>query len=104
VARRLYRQPWGDGVYRLDAGALLDDFFHFLQATEVIAKLEQVHGAGIQREMLPCVQYLLLDGLKTVLGIERMKALPVLLCSDEALMPLVGAARPSTCARAQSAS
>jgi hypothetical protein len=32
----------------------------------------------------------LLDGLKTRFGIERMNALPALLCSDEALMPLVG--------------
>jgi hypothetical protein len=31
VARRLYRKPLVDGVYRLDEGALLDDFFHFLQ-------------------------------------------------------------------------
>jgi len=26
VARRLYRQPVGDGVYQLDEGAWLDDF------------------------------------------------------------------------------
>ena len=32
----------------------------------------------------------LLDGLKTLFGRERMNALPALLCSDEALMPLVG--------------
>jgi hypothetical protein len=32
VARRLYRKQVVDGVYRLDEGALLDDFFHFLQA------------------------------------------------------------------------
>jgi hypothetical protein len=31
VARRLYRQQIVDGVYRLDAGALLDDFFYFLE-------------------------------------------------------------------------
>jgi len=28
IARRLYRQHMVDGVYRLDEGALLDDFFH----------------------------------------------------------------------------
>jgi hypothetical protein len=27
VARRLYRKQVVDGVYRLDAGAVLDDFF-----------------------------------------------------------------------------
>lgn len=31
VARRLYRKQLVDGVYRLDEGALLDDFFHFLE-------------------------------------------------------------------------
>jgi Transposase DDE domain len=90
VARRLYRKQLVDGVYRLDEGALLDDFFHFLQAIEVMALLEQVHGTAIQREMLPFVQYLLLYGLKTLFGIESMNALPVLLFSDEALMQLVG--------------
>jgi len=28
VARRLYRKQVVDGVYRLDEGALLDDFFY----------------------------------------------------------------------------
>ena len=62
IARRLYRKQVVDGVYRLDEGALLDDFFHFLQAIEVMPLLEQVHGTAIQREMLPFVQYLLLYG------------------------------------------
>ena len=31
VARRLYRKQVVDGMYRLDAGALLDDFLHFLE-------------------------------------------------------------------------
>jgi hypothetical protein len=90
IARRLYRKPLVDGVYRLDEGALLDDFFHFLRAIEVMALLEQVHGTAIQREMLPFVQYLLLYGLKTLFGIESMHALPSLLFSDEALIQLVG--------------
>ena len=58
VARRLYRKPLVDGVYRLGEGALLDDFFHFLQAIEVMALLEQVHGTAIPREMRPFMQYL----------------------------------------------
>src|SRR5262245_24581165 len=89
IARRLYRKQVVDGVYRLDAGARLDDFFHFLQAIEVMALLEQVHGTAIQREMLPFVQSLLRYGLKTLCGIESMTALPGLLCSDNALMELV---------------
>ena len=90
IARRLYRQPMVDGVYRLDEGALLDDFFHFLQELGVMAMLQETHGAGIDRVMVPFVQYLLLYGLKTLFGIESIKALPTLLFSDEALMQLVG--------------
>jgi hypothetical protein len=40
--------------------------------------------------MVPIVQYVLRYGLKTLLGIESMHALPALLFSDEALMRLVG--------------
>jgi Transposase DDE domain len=90
VARRLYRKQLVDGVYRLDEGALLDDFFHYLQAIGVMALLEEAHGAAIQRQMVPFVQYVLLYGVKTLFGIESINALPSLLFSDEALMQLVG--------------
>src|ERR671923_324274 len=90
VARRLYRKQVVDGVYRLDEGALLDDFFHLLQVLGVVDLMERVQGTAIQREMVPAVQYLLLYGLKTLFGIESMNALPALLFSDEALMRLVG--------------
>jgi hypothetical protein len=56
VARRLYRKQLVAGVYRLDEGALLDNFFRFLQALGVMALLEQVHGTAFQREMVPFVQ------------------------------------------------
>lgn len=84
------RKPVVDGVYRLDEGALLDDFFRFLQAIGVMALWEEVHGAAIHREMLPFVQYVLLYGVKTLFGIESINALPRLLFSDEAVMQLVG--------------
>jgi hypothetical protein len=90
VARRLYRQQVVDGVYRLDEGALLDDFFHFLRELGVLDLMEGIQGTALQREMVPVVQYLLLYGLKTLFGIESMNALPALLFSDEALMQLVG--------------
>src|SRR5919109_2740216 len=90
VARRLYRKQEIDGVYRLDEGAVLDDFFHFLQAVGVMALLEQSQGAAIQREMIAFVQYVLLYGVKTLFGIESINALPSLLFSDVALMQLVG--------------
>lgn len=56
VARRLYRKPIVDGVYRLDEGAVLGDFFHFLRAIGVMALLEQAYGTAIQRAMLPFIQ------------------------------------------------
>jgi hypothetical protein len=42
VARRLYRKQVVDGVYRLDEGALLDKFFHFLQALGVLDLMTHV--------------------------------------------------------------
>lgn len=90
IARRLYRKQVVDEVSRLDEGALWDEFFPFLRAIGVIALLEDVHGTAIQREMVPFVQDILLYGLKTLFGIERITALPSLLFSDEALMQLVG--------------
>lgn len=90
VARRLYRKQLVDGVYPLDAGALLDEFFHFLRELGIAELLEDVRGKGIKREMVPMVQYVLLYGLKTLFGIEHMNALPELLFSDEASMRWVG--------------
>jgi hypothetical protein len=59
IARRLYRKPVVDGVYRLDEGALLDDFLSFLRALGVMDLLADVHGTAIPREMVPFVQYIL---------------------------------------------
>jgi hypothetical protein len=50
------RQQAGEGVYRLDEGAVLDDCLHCLQAIGVLALLEEAHGAAIPREMRPVVQ------------------------------------------------
>jgi hypothetical protein len=90
VARRLYRKQVVDGVYRLDEGALLDEFFYFLHQLGVVDLLRHVQGTAVQREMVPFVQYVLLYSLKTLFGIDSMNALPALLFSDEALMRLVG--------------
>jgi hypothetical protein len=86
----LYRKQVVDEVYRLDEGAVLDEFFHFLQELGVVELRAEVQGTAIAREMVPCVQYVLLYGLKALLGVESMQALPPLLFSEEALMRLVG--------------
>jgi hypothetical protein len=56
----LYRKQVVDGVYRLDEGALLDDFFYFLQQLGVVDLLNDVRSTAIQREMVPVVQDVLL--------------------------------------------
>jgi hypothetical protein len=56
MARRLYRKPVADGVYRLDAGKLMDDFLHCLWALSVMELLVDVHGTARQRELVPFVQ------------------------------------------------
>jgi hypothetical protein len=90
VARRLYRKQVVDGVYQLDQGALLDDFFYFLHELGVVDWLNDVRSTALQREMVPVVQYVMLYSLKTLFGVDSMNALPPLLFSDEALMRLVG--------------
>ena len=103
AARRLYRQQLVDGMSRLDEGVLLDNVFHSLQADGVMGSLEQVYGAAIQGEMVPFVQYVRPDGVKTLFDIERMHAVPALLCSDQALMRLVGFNAPPGARRGGSA-
>ena len=90
VARRLYRKQVLDGVYRLDDGAVLDDFFSFLHALGVIALLGDVQGRAVHRQMGPYVHEVLLYRRKTLLGLARMNALPALRCRDAARMRLVG--------------
>jgi hypothetical protein len=90
MARRLDRKQVVDGVCRLDEGALLDDVFPCLRELGVVDWLGDVQGTAIQRMMGPCVQDAWRYGLKTLYGVERMHALPPLLCSAEALMRWVG--------------
>jgi hypothetical protein len=89
-ARRLYWQQLVDEVYRLDEGAVWDEFFHFLNGVGVMALLSDVHGTAIQLQMVLYVQYVLRYGLRTLFEIESINALPSLLFSDEAVMQLGG--------------
>ena len=90
VARRLYRKPLVDGVYPVDAGAVLNEFVHVLREFGIADGLEDVRGQGSTGERVPRVPYVRLYGLKTLCGIERMHALPEWLGSDEASRRLVG--------------
>jgi hypothetical protein len=94
VARRLYRNEVVDGVYRLDEGARLDAFFPCLRELGGLEWLAGVQGTAWPRELVPGVQDLRRSGVKTLGGMERMKALPVLRCRAAALLPWVGLHAP----------
>src|SRR5215813_9544655 len=64
-----------------------------------MALVEQVYGTAIQRALLPVVQYILRYGLKPLVGIERLKALPTVWCRSEALRRLVGLNAQQVCQR-----
>ena len=53
VARRLDRTPVVDGVYRLDEGALWDDFVHVRQERGGVDVWERVRGTALEREWGP---------------------------------------------------
>jgi hypothetical protein len=59
VAQRLYHKQVVDGIYRLDKGALLDDFFYCLQEPGMPEWLVNVQGTAGQRETVPFVPYIL---------------------------------------------
>jgi hypothetical protein len=103
LARRLDHQEGGEGVYRRDDGALLDDCFHCRRGSGVMARLETVPGTASQRARRPDVPDLVRSGLETLLGSQRLKALPALWCRDEALRQGVGVnaqpGRPGVCHR-----
>lgn len=90
IARVVSKKNEVNGVYHLDQGAILDEFFHFLETTGVSKLLSELKGEGIKREMVDFTQYVMLYGLKTLFDIESLNALPELLFSDEAVMQLVG--------------
>jgi hypothetical protein len=89
IARQLHRTPWPIGVYRLDKRAWREDCFHCLPEPAALNLMNHVQGKAFQREVVPVVQSLWLYGLKTLLTVDRVHALPTWLCSAEVLLPLV---------------
>jgi hypothetical protein len=90
IAWRLWKKQPVDAIASLEEGAILDEFVHFLDEVSVLSRWQALQGEDIQREMVDFFQYVMLYGMKTLLGIEAMNALPDLLCSDEAAMRLAG--------------
>jgi len=69
---------------------LLDAFYHFLEQIDFLALIAEVRLPSVRRVLIPVLQFVLLYLLKTLYGIASMNALPPLLCSNVALMRLIG--------------
>ena len=68
----------------------MDEFVPFLDEVGVLPRWQAWQGEGIQREMVAFFQDVMLSGMKTLLGMEAMHALPDLVGSDDAAMRLAG--------------
>src|SRR5947209_13661301 len=90
VAQALYGGAEIEEMHELSEAGLLDEFFVFLEEIGMMAVLEQVELPGVQRVLVPTVQFILLYLLKVLFGGQSMNELPRWLFSNVALMELVG--------------
>src|SRR5438105_2374797 len=90
VAQGLYSGEAIEEMHELSEAGLLDEFFAFLEQIGMMKLLEQMVLPGVQRVLVPTVQFVLLYLLKVLLGGQSMNELPRVLFSQVALMELVG--------------
>jgi hypothetical protein len=90
IARQLGKKRAVDAIDSPEEGAILDEFVHCLDEIGVVPRWQALRGDGIEGEMVGFFQYVMRYGMKTLLGIEAMNALPEVLCSDAAAMRLAG--------------
>jgi DDE family transposase len=90
VAQGLHTGEAIEEMHELSEAGLLDEFFVFLEEIGMMAVLEQMELPGVQRVLVPTVQFVLLYLLKVLLGGQSMNELPRWLFSNVALMELVG--------------
>jgi Transposase DDE domain len=90
VAQALYAGEEMEEMHELSEAGLLDEFFVFVEEIGMMAVLEQMELPGVQRVLVPTVQFVLLYLLKVLFGGQSMNELPRLLFSNLALMQLVG--------------
>jgi hypothetical protein len=90
MAQALYAGETRDEMHQLSDAGLLDEFFVFLKELGMLEAFAQVSQSGVQRTLVPTVQFVLLYVLKVLLGSASMNELPRVLFSDLALMELVG--------------
>jgi hypothetical protein len=90
VAKGLYAGEEIEEMHQLSEAGLLDEFFVYLKEIGMLSAFEQVAFSGIQRVLVPTVQFVLLYLLRVLFGCESMNELPRVLFSNVALMELVG--------------
>jgi Transposase DDE domain len=90
VGQALYAGEAIEEMHQLSDAGLLDELFVFLKDLGMLEAFEQVSQSGVQRTLVPTVQFVLLYFLKVLLGAQSMNELPRVLFSDLALMELVG--------------
>ena len=90
VAQALYAGEEIEELHELSEAGLLDEFFVFLKDIGMMTVLEEQELAGVQRVLIPTVQFLLLYLLKVLFGGQSMNELPRVLFSHAALMELIG--------------
>src|SRR5713226_2104976 len=90
VAQALYAGEEIEEMHELSEAGLLDEFFGFLEEIGMMAVLEGVELPGVQRVLVPTVQFVLLYLLKVLFGGQSMNELPRVLISSLGLMELVG--------------
>jgi hypothetical protein len=90
VAQALYGGAEIEEMHQLSEAGLLDEFFVFLKDIGMMAVLEEQELPGVQRVLIPTVQFLLLYLLKVLFGGQSMNELPRVLFSQGALMELIG--------------
>src|SRR5690348_16456636 len=76
VGQALYNGEEIEEMHELSEAGLLDEFFVFLEEVGMMAVLERLELPGVQRVLVPTVQFVLLYLLKVLFGGESMNALP----------------------------
>ena len=90
VAQSIHQGQPVDAVHTLDEAGLLDGFFKFLQALQILEHWQTFTIDRVYRVFLPAIHFVLLYGTRVLFGIASSNALPELLFSDVAVMTLIG--------------
>ena len=76
VGQALYVGAEIEEMHELSEAGLLDEFFVFVEEIGMMAVLEQLQLPGVQRVLVPTVQFVLLYMLKVLFGGQSMNELP----------------------------